>query len=230
MKKIILVLILSTFSVVAQESESLTCGDDCHWSYDETTETLTITGSGPMKDFGPDGAVGMNKLTYQAERPWHNFASQIKNVVINGLTSVGHRAFQDMPNLENVTLSDGITTIGRSAFAVSPKIKDIIIPNSVIEFKGDAFGGFKSTMYCSETNKPVCEDGLLHSSKTAEQIAQMLQIYQIDNGRYIFDGKRYKNLMDYYNGKEYELKRIYTVEEASKLSKPTGNTFKLRYK
>ena len=230
MKKMILVFALFAMPALAQTNEPLTCGDGCNWSYDETTKTLTITGSGPMKDFGPDGAVGMNKLTYQAERPWNDFASQIQNVVISGVTSIGHRAFQDMPNLENVSISDDVTSIGRSAFAVSPKIKDMIIPTSVVDIRGDAFGGFKSTMYCSEDNRSICENGLKNSSKTDEQIAQMLQTYQMDSGRYVFDGKKYKSLSDYYNGKEYDMKRIYTVEEAAKLSKPTGNTFKLRYK
>ncbi|MBR2299398.1 MAG: leucine-rich repeat protein [Alphaproteobacteria bacterium] len=232
MKKLIFVLVLSSFAVAAQESESLTCGDDCHWNYDETTKTLTITGSGAMKDFGPDGAVGNNKLTYQAERPWNDIASEVENLVVSGVTSIGHRAFQDMHNLQNVTIADSVTSVGRSSFAQSGygNMQDIIIPNSTVEFKGDSFGSFNSTMYCSEQNRSICEEALRHSSKTDEQIASMLQTYQIDGGKYVFDGKKYKSLLDYYNGKEYDLKRIYTVEEAAKVSKKTGNTFKLRYK
>ena len=45
-------------------------------------------------------------------------------------------------------------------------------------------------------------------------------------------GKTYASLSDLFAGNAFtpEKKRIYTIEEATRLSKPTGNTFKIRYK
>ncbi|MBR2299952.1 MAG: leucine-rich repeat protein [Alphaproteobacteria bacterium] len=49
------------------------------------------------------------------------------------------------------------------------------------------------------------------------------------NAPIVVNGKTYANLEDLKAGR-YIRKRIYTVEEAEKVSKPTGNTFRLRYK
>jgi len=66
------------------------------------------------------------------------------------------------------------------------------------------------------------------SCKNAAECERILAALS-QNKSFLVGGKFYKNLSDFING-NYERKRIYTVEEAEMLSKPTGNRFKIRYK
>ncbi len=213
-KQIFLFVMLFIFTAKAENDNELSCGENCLWSYDESTHTLTISGKGAMKDFGPNGAVGMNKLTYQAERPWHTIASEVENVIVSGVTSIGHRAFQDMGNLKNVTISEGVTSIGRSAFATSMEIESLTIPNSVDTIYGAAFDGFGGDIFCSKSKERICEQGLEDSNGLRED--NILKFYDFDNGRYVLDNVRYLSIGDMQskiNG--LGLKRIYTIDEAN---------------
>ncbi|MBR2299424.1 MAG: leucine-rich repeat protein [Alphaproteobacteria bacterium] len=69
-------------------------------------------------------------------------------------------------------------------------------------------------------NKKSCEN----QSQCEEMLSASKQ-----NASFIVDGRFYHSLDDFLTG-NYERKRIYTVEEAEKVSKPAGNTFKIRYK
>ena len=235
MKKQILILVV-IFSLVpiayayAEETESLTCGEDCSWSYDSESKTLTITGSGAMKDYGPDGAVGMLKTEYWKERPWNDVASEVEHVVVEGLSSIGHRAFQGMTNLIDAQIDDTVTSIGRSSFQQASSLQTIIIPKSVTQIYGDVFGSVSLTasIYCSEGIKSSCVNAF-SSKLTEEQINNMLKTYATNGERYVFDGKEYKSLKDYRNAHEYLPKRIYTVNEANEAS-GKKNSVMIRYK
>jgi len=104
------------------------CGDEVMWSYDTTTYTLTISGSGAMEDYSMYGL-----------RPWDGFASEIKTVVItDGVTSIGDSAFSYCSDLTSVTIPNSVTTIGEGAFAVTG-LSSVTIPNSVTTIGDSAF-------------------------------------------------------------------------------------------
>ncbi|MBR1915449.1 MAG: leucine-rich repeat domain-containing protein [Alphaproteobacteria bacterium] len=220
MKKWVLIfgLVLS-FNAMADE---LTCAGDenstCVWSYDESTHTLTITGEGAMKDFGPNTSVGNDKWIYQAERPWNDIASDVENVVISGMTSVGNRAFQGMRNLQNVTLPEGLVFIGRDSFSMSlgssvmSKIENLVIPSSVETISDNAFGSTMfANIYCSEGQKEICQN-----AKKSNQ----LKIYKKESdNRYVSDGIRYGSISDMLSGENgLVLRRIYTIDEANRVA------------
>ena len=56
-----------------------------------------------------------------------------------------------------------------------------------------------------------------------------LKTYEKFGNQYYSNGKFYNSFNDIGTPK-YIKKRIYTIDEATKVSKETGNTFKLRYK
>jgi len=82
-----------------------TCGTDVKWVLDEITGTLTISGTGKMKDYDMDPV------------PWIRYSSSIKNVVIEpGVTRIGDYAFRPCENLTEVTISSSVTSIGDYIF------------------------------------------------------------------------------------------------------------------
>ena len=90
--------ILSTY-----EHLSGTCGNGVTWSGD--LESLTISGTGAMYDYGGD------------DQPWKDFKQFITSVTIgDGVTSIGDGAFEECTSLTSVVIPDGVTRIGGGAF------------------------------------------------------------------------------------------------------------------
>ncbi|MBR2300265.1 MAG: leucine-rich repeat domain-containing protein [Alphaproteobacteria bacterium] len=119
----------------------------------------------------------------------------------------------------------------------------------------DSYANLKGGTVCADTT--LCQASFMAGDgtycSTAQECAALIEADK--NGDVLTSGgKRYASLEDLYAGNPmpsieeieqsdgsykvykdgvfigYKNKRIYTVEEASKLSKPTGNTFRLRYK
>ena len=80
------------------------CGDSASWKLD-ADGVLTITGAGPMADYGAYGPWDIAHLT------------DIKKVVVQkGVTAIGSYAFASLERVTSVTIPEGVTSIGRSAF------------------------------------------------------------------------------------------------------------------
>ena len=114
-----------------------TCGDNLTWTLDGGT--LTISGSGAMKDYS--GVSG---------RPWNNRSADIRTVVIeNDVTRIGDRAFAGCESLATVNLPENgkLEKIGFNAFGnynsdrSAPIITKIAIPASVKVIDAYAFKG-----------------------------------------------------------------------------------------
>ncbi|MBR0195239.1 MAG: leucine-rich repeat protein [Paludibacteraceae bacterium] len=87
-----------------------TCGANLKWSLNTADSTLTITGTGAMRDYDYD--VRSLKLP-----PWDSYLSKIKSVIISyGCTSIGNQAFINYSNLTSVTIPNSVTSIGNVAF------------------------------------------------------------------------------------------------------------------
>ena len=100
------------------------------YSYDGTTYTLTISGSGDMANY-----------VYNSQ-PWNSYKDNITSVVIeSGVTSIGQNAFAYCSNLTSVTIPASVTTIGESAFYACEKLASVTIPSSVTSIGNQAFSG-----------------------------------------------------------------------------------------
>ncbi|MCR4619996.1 MAG: hypothetical protein K5633_04835 [Paludibacteraceae bacterium] len=83
MKKLFALIVAICATTLAWADDSGSCGENVYYTYVESTGTLTIIGTGAMKDF--------NTLD---STPWYSYRSSIKKVEIdNGVTSIGSRAF-----------------------------------------------------------------------------------------------------------------------------------------
>ena len=106
----------------------------CKWSYDESTNTLTISGNGYMGDY-----------YWADECPWYYFRESIKEIVIeNGITSIGEDAFYGCTSLTSVTIPDSVTSIGDWAFSYCTSLTSITIPDSVTIIGYKAFEDCRS--------------------------------------------------------------------------------------
>lgn len=128
------------------------CGPSAYWSFDSSTGTLTISGSGAMNDYE------------YGDYPWMDYRNSIQTIVIGdqitqigwnafpwtacstikfgkNVRSIGERAFNGCRNLNgDLTLPDSVQTIGAGAFQGCEKLSgDLTIPDSVQTIGDSAF-------------------------------------------------------------------------------------------
>ena len=110
-------LVLTQDTILTAEfaqSFSGQCGDNLYWSYDETTKTVSITGSGKMYDYTAD------------TQPWLLFKNQLVEVTTsNTVTSIGTSAFEGCIRLSKISLGTGLEEIAANAFAGCTRLYDI---------------------------------------------------------------------------------------------------------
>ena len=95
------------------------CGDNLSWSFDESTGTLTITGSGEMADWN------------YGEVPWLDIEirAKIKTVSLpEGMTSIGSYAFRGCDNLSDFIIPSTVTEINDFAFEGCKKLTELVFP------------------------------------------------------------------------------------------------------
>ena len=95
-----------TNPIVASAAISNYIGDGLSWEYDSSSRTLTISGTGKMKNLN-----GINSI------PWRVRASEIKKVIISdGVESIGNYAFAMFSNLKYIEIPNSVQEIGNYVF------------------------------------------------------------------------------------------------------------------
>ena len=93
--------------------------------------TLTISGSGNMKDYSSSSVA-----------PWYSNRTKILSVVVEpGVESVGNYAFYACLKLASVSLPGGVKSVGQSAFQDCAKLTAVEIPEGVTSIGYRAFYG-----------------------------------------------------------------------------------------
>ncbi len=130
------IMIFSIIPLTASAAEiSGTCGDNLTWTFDDSTGTLTISGTGEMYDYNINSFIV----------PWNGLQDKVKIVIItDGVTKIGACAFRNFCNMTSVTIPNGITLIGGSSFIHCTSLTDITIPDTVTGIRGSAFHGCTS--------------------------------------------------------------------------------------
>ena len=130
-----LLMIVTIVPITASAETSGICGDNVIWSFDESTNTLTISGIGAMYDY------------YYGcfEYPWQSHIEYIKKIIIkDGVTKIGEFAFSYCESLVSIIIANSVTTIGYGAFWATT-LADITIPESVTTIGEWAFSGTNIT-------------------------------------------------------------------------------------
>ena len=105
------------------------CGDSAKWTLD-AAGTLTISGTGPMADYGAYG-------------PWYiAHLTDIKKVVVQeGVTTIGDHAFANLSYVTSVTIPSSITSIGAHAFEKCRLGGAVTLPEGLTAIGDFAFSG-----------------------------------------------------------------------------------------
>lgn len=106
-------------------------GENITWNV--TDGVLTISGEGPMANFGAHSA------------PWYSQSAGITSLVVSeGVTTLGRYAFYRLENLESVQLPDSLVMMDERAFEQCLALKSIEIPDNVTSVGILAFYGCSS--------------------------------------------------------------------------------------
>ena len=148
----VVLAVLMILPVSADPPRSGWCGkegDNLSWTLD-SSGTLTVSGSGEMKDFTYD-AVERRVV----DLPWANLYDEIFAVVIeDGVTTIGDFAFNKLFYIEQIDLGDDIRSIGYAALN-GTHIQKVVLPDSLEKLGYSCFGDCSSLMYVEFPDHPV---------------------------------------------------------------------------
>ncbi len=126
----IILAIMMAISIIPITASAATysgaCGDNVTWTYDSSTYTLTISGTGDMYDNNP---------------PWAKYQNNIKEIVISdGVTSIGRAAFFGLVKVTNISIPKSVKSIGELAFYGCSALTSITVDADNTVYSNDEFG------------------------------------------------------------------------------------------
>lgn len=147
-------LFLIIFTSAAHSAEivsSGTCGyiynkDDVLWILDNEG-TLTISGTGEMKDWN-----------YDNRPPWYEQREYIQTITLDGnITSIGDYAFDGFGKLSEITIPESIAKIGTNAFNKCENLATVSYSGTIEEWDSIQIDTnnsclYSARFYCKNTN------------------------------------------------------------------------------
>lgn len=127
--------VTTAFSQTVQSYIGGNCGDDCKWSFDGYTLTISnVSKKGlyvDMKDYN----------TSSMKAPWVKKKLNVRRVdVQKGVKRIGSCAFANMPNLQEVVFDDpNLQSIGWGAFLNCKQLRTISLPVNLKNIETIAF-------------------------------------------------------------------------------------------
>ena len=128
----IILAILMVISIVPITASAATytgtCGSNLTWTFDDSTGTLTISGTGLMDRYK------------SSNRPWESYRTEIKNVVVEeGVISLNNYAFYGFDALTSVSIAESVNTFGSHVFEGCDMLSSIVIPDAATSIGDSMF-------------------------------------------------------------------------------------------
>ena len=149
-----------------EKNNSGACGENLTWKYDETTKTLTISGTGEMDSF----------YFYEEKySPWYELRNSIQKVVLEpGVTSIGAYAFSGCA-MTSVIIPPSLTIIKGQAFESCHNLKSVNISDlsawcNVVLEGGTDEGDFKRTDFIESNPLVFAEHLYLNGDEVKELV------------------------------------------------------------
>ena len=138
-------------------------GTGIKWSYSDDG-TLTLSGTGAIRDYYKKDS-GSTPIV--DDRPWVSYWKTAKKLVISeGITRIGHRAFQNFQTLEVAELPNSLESIGQWAFQNCYDLTDVIMPENV-SLENGAFRDAPYEEDLAATENDLYKDSTYYSNLTA---------------------------------------------------------------
>lgn len=100
----------TTYTNVITHTDMGACGvapysTEAFWTYDEDSKTLTVLGSGAIRDYAS-----------AADAPWSGF--EVETLLVEpDITTIGANAFASLKTLQTVHVADSVSAVAETAFA-----------------------------------------------------------------------------------------------------------------
>ena len=110
-------------------------GSSVSWSYDSGTKTLTITGTGKIKDYSD-----VDSILSAGPAPWKDYREECEYVVIGeGVTRIGNYSFHLMSAAKSISLPTTLKEIGVCAFQSCTSLTEIDLHEGITTIGPYAF-------------------------------------------------------------------------------------------
>ena len=167
--------------------------------------TATLDENGVMRVSGTGEMYGYNATT-RLQTPWYEDRLSIKTLIVeDGITRVGTYALFNCDNIETVNLAKSVQAVNPGAFDSVPGVQSITMSDSTVWQNQEDFNSLKKapnvTIHCRGVLSK-CEENLMKNQSWIK--SNVTTVAKLG-------------------------KKIYTVEEATKLSNKI-NTIKIRYR
>ena len=145
-------------TVSSSTSQALEGAEGSDLTWELTDGTLTISGTGAMKDYGYSG---------REQQPWNSQKGSITKVVFSdGVTHIGSFAFFNHTNLESFEMADSVVSFGVSAFQGCSALT--AMPELHVNFQDfstEVFVGTEISEYRVDADNPyyTVKDGILYT-------------------------------------------------------------------
>lgn len=168
--------------------------------------TATLDENGVMRVSGTGPMYEYNSTT-RIQTPWYEDRLSVNTLVVeDGITTVGQYAFFDCDNIQTIDLAKSVESVKGGAFDAVPRVKNITMSDSTIWGNQQDFNSSKNspddiTIHCRGV-LAKCEENVMKKQKKTKSHVTAIAKFG---------------------------KKIYTVEEAVKVTKKK-NSVSIRYK
>lgn len=128
-KRLLAFILVISILATAMSISFIALADDIEYSFDSSTNTLTISGNGDMDNYA-DGY----------STPWSSYLLHIEKIIVeDGITSIGNNAFAGATNLKEVELSDSVTKLGTNCLSSCSSLNELKLSSNVTSIADTSF-------------------------------------------------------------------------------------------